>query len=117
MTSKKRGPAKPGPGRPKGSRNKATILRENEQMIVEDIMAKATDCAMGYSVQMIENLARIALDPEVAMGVRVSASNAVLDRSIGRPIQQQTLTVKGNVTLTGILESIAAKGVDLNSVD
>ena len=116
MSNKKPTPPPPGPGRPKGSRNKKTIANL-ERDVVEDLLTKVRDLAESYSERMLINLAEIALDAQAPAGVRVTASNAILDRSVGKPVQQQTVSVKGTFALTGILESIAAKGVNLNDVD
>jgi hypothetical protein len=69
----KRGGARPGAGRPKGSPNKAT--------------AGLRDLARKYTDGALETLSTIMDDKNAPAAARVSAANALLDRGYGKPSQ------------------------------
>lgn len=99
-----------GAGRPLGSKNDRAKLKE-------ELSVRVKDLASGYSESAILTLAEICADPDVPPAQRISAANSILDRSIGKPVQQSEVSHKGNVSLIHILDQIRAKGVDLNDVD
>lgn len=70
-----RGGKRPGAGRPKGSRNRATVAAGGRTL---------TELARAASPRMIEVLERIALDPAMTPAARVSAANGILDRALPR---------------------------------
>lgn len=73
--SAKIGSGKPGPGRPKGSRNKIT---EQHRKTISALAADYTEDAL----RALVDVARNGQD-----GPRVSAANALLDRAYGKPTQ------------------------------
>ena len=78
-----RGGKRPGAGRPKGSRNKAT----------DEQLAGITALAQSHSEAAMRSLVHIATNGE-SEAARVSAANAILDRGYGKP--PQSLEHKGD---------------------
>jgi hypothetical protein len=78
-----RGGARPGAGRPKGSRSAAT---KQEQARISDLAREHADTALTA-------LVNIARDGE-SEAARVSAANAILDRAYGKPVQAMEHTGK-----------------------
>ncbi|MFD2500822.1 hypothetical protein ACFSTI_20755 [Rhizorhabdus histidinilytica] len=72
----KRGGARPGAGRPKGSRSVATVEQG----------ATLAELARKHAPTAIRTLAQIARKGE-SESARVAAANALLDRGFGRPTQ------------------------------
>ncbi len=71
-----RGGPRPGSGRPKGAKDKAT----------REAGATIGELARKHGVTAIETLAQIALTGE-SESARIAASNALLDRGYGKPPQ------------------------------
>ena len=71
-----RGGARPGAGRPKGSRSAAT----------KDQIATISDMAKDHGKAALDALVQIATAGE-SEAARVSAANAILDRGFGKPAQ------------------------------
>ena len=65
-------------GRPKGSRNKVT--------------AEIKELAQEYGPEALATLAGIMRDAAAPHQARVAASNALLDRGYGKPVQANELT-------------------------
>lgn len=74
-----RGGKRPGAGRPKGARDKATV----------EAGATIAELARVHSGTALKTLAKIAKEGE-SESARVSAANALLDRGYGRPPQALT---------------------------
>lgn len=66
-----RGGKRPGAGRPRGSRNRATVAAGGRTL---------TELARDLSPSMLGVLAKIAADPTMSPSARVAAANSVLDR-------------------------------------
>lgn len=79
----KRGGKRPGAGRPKGSRDTATI---EQRGTIEELARSHAPAAMATLVTIAETG-----DSEAA---RVSAANAILDRGYGKPSQAHELSGK-----------------------
>ena len=80
----KRGGARPGAGRPKGSRNRAT---DQHKATLEELARSYTEVA----IQALVNIAQ-AGESESA---RVSAASAILDRGYGKPHQATSVSGPG----------------------
>ena len=80
-TAKRRGGRRPGAGRPKGSRNKATLAREVAGRTLTELAREATTAA-------VDTLRDVMTDPAVPGSARVAAATALLDRAYGRPAQR-----------------------------
>lgn len=70
------GGARPGAGKPKGSRNKATLAQK----------ATLSDMAKALAPQALQALQDVMLNGQ-SESARVAAANAILDRGYGRPLQ------------------------------
>lgn len=81
----KMGGARPGSGRPKGSKNRATIAH---RLTISEAAQSHTDVAL-------QALVDIATRGE-SEAARVSAASHLLDRGYGRPPQSIETTVKGS---------------------
>lgn len=90
-----RGGARPGAGRPKGSREAATKVAQ--QTIAE--------LAKKYAPQAIEALAQIMIAGE-SESARVAAANAILDRGYGKPTQAVNIGGQDGGPLTMITRRI-----------
>ena len=77
MSGNGHGGRRPGAGRPAGSKNPVTLLREAR---AEELVRLGRD-RLGA---MLEVVADIAEDPEAPPGVRLAAANSFLDRLAGR---------------------------------
>lgn len=75
------GGRRPGAGRPKGARNKAT----------GEVKALLTDLCMPHAPQAVQTLVDIACRGE-SEAARVAASQAILDRAYGKPVQATEIT-------------------------
>jgi hypothetical protein len=80
-----KGGKRPGAGRPKGSLNKAT--------------ADVKQIAGVYSEKAIKTLAAIMDDEGAPAAARVAASNAILDRTYGKPTQSVDASVAASAPL------------------
>lgn len=72
------GGSRKGAGRPKGSRNKATLARAAG-------LPDAVEAARAYAGQAFEVLAEVMGDSEAPASARVKAAGMLLDRAYGRP--------------------------------
>lgn len=72
-----RGGARPGAGRPKGSKNKVT----------EEKRKRLADLAQEYTSEAVTTLAEVMRDTEAPHAARVNAATAMLDRGHGKPVQ------------------------------
>lgn len=79
-----RGGKRPGAGRKKGSRNRATVA---QRMSISELAQSHAEVAM-------KTLAEIAAKGE-SETARVSAANAILDRGFGKPPQAHQHTGRG----------------------
>lgn len=84
----KRGGARPGGGRPKGSRDAATIAQRGT----------LADLARQYTDMALKTLFEVARDGQ-SEAARVTAASAILDRGYGRPAQAVELTGKDGADL------------------
>lgn len=75
-----RGGARPGAGRPKGSREAAT---KKQQATIAELARK-------YTHEAIQALVDVMSSKEETGSARVAAANALLDRGYGKPIQATT---------------------------
>ena len=85
------GGARPGAGRPKGSKNKSTLAREAvaEILDVEDAqMLEAAVHRRGH--QMLAELERIVMDPTQPAGARIMAARVALPFMLPRKVTLQT---------------------------
>ncbi|WP_288950455.1 hypothetical protein [uncultured Paracoccus sp.] len=73
----KHGGKRPGAGRPAGAQDKATRQRK----------ATITELAQSYGEDALRTLAEVMRDSEAPHSARVAASNALLDRGYGKPMQ------------------------------
>jgi hypothetical protein len=71
------GGARRGAGRPKGSKNKVT----------EEQKLKLWELAMAAAPDALLTLVEVARDKSAPPAARVSASNSILDRALGKPAQ------------------------------
>lgn len=104
------GGPRPNSGRKKGS---VGLGEMTKQAVAERVQ----DLANGYSKMAINTLAEIAKDKENPASTRVSAANAILDRSIGKPKQEAEVKHSGQVNLISILEKIRTKNINLDDID
>lgn len=74
------GGARPGAGRPKGSREAATKAQQ----------ATIAELARSYAPKAIEALVEVMQD-KLAGSARVAAANSLLDRGYGKPVQGVSL--------------------------
>ena len=81
ITKGKRGGARPGSGRPKGVRDKAT---GEQRASLEELARTHTELALGV-------LVKVAQEGE-SESARVGAANSILDRGYGRPRQAMDVT-------------------------
>lgn len=95
--SGKHGGARPGAGRPKGSRD--AVTKEHQSTIAE--------LARAHGPMALQTLVNIARSEASSEGARVAAANAILDRAYGKPLQGVDLT--GSVGLIVTLESDAER--------
>ena len=72
------GGKRPGAGRPKGSRNKATLARAAG-------LPDAVAAARAYAAQAFDVLAEVMGDAEAPAAARVKAATELLNRAYGRP--------------------------------
>ena len=70
------GGTRPGAGRPKGARSRAT----------KQAKATLTELAKAYAPEALETLAKVMREGE-SDAARVSAANSILDRGYGKPVQ------------------------------
>ncbi len=82
----------PGPGRPKGVRNKAT--------------KELGEAARAYTASALETLHRICLQGE-SEAARVSAACALLDRGHGKPKQQQEVKLDSSDAFLKVWQAIS----------
>lgn len=82
-----RGGKRPGAGRKKGSRNKAT----------DEQLGSLTDMAQSHAPLALEALVSIAHGGE-SEAARVAAANAILDRGYGKPVQGVEHEISGSLT-------------------
>ena len=87
---------KPGPGRPKGSKNK----------VGAELKATIAQLCSPHVKTAISTLVEIAKNGETE-AARVSASNSILDRVYGKP--KQDVGVDVSVSIVDALETIAAR--------
>lgn len=78
MADNGHGGARPGAGRPKGSRNKATLARAAG-------LPDAVAAARTYAAQAFDVLAEVMGDTEAPASARVKAATELLNRAYGRP--------------------------------
>lgn len=78
------GGRRPGAGRPKGARTKAT--------------ADIREAAQQYTEQALATLVEVMNSSEHPAAARVSAANALLDRGYGKPKQSLDVDVEAEVT-------------------
>ena len=84
------GGARPGAGRPKGSKNKSTLAKEAvaEILDVEDAqMLEAAVHQRGH--QMLIELERIVMDPTQPLGARIMAARVALPFMLPRKVTLQ----------------------------
>lgn len=72
------GGRRPGAGRPKGSKNRATLAREAG-------LPDAVEAARAYAVAAWRALAEVMKDPKAPAAARVKAASEILSRAYGRP--------------------------------
>ncbi len=70
-----------GAGRPAGSRNKATLVREADAKTLTDLAREKTEAAL-------KALESVMNDANASASARVAAAVALLDRAWGRPAQR-----------------------------
>lgn len=80
----KRGGFRAGAGRPKGSRNKATLLEKRT----------IVDLAKDHAPAALAALVRVMTAPNAPLPAVVAAANSLLDRGYGRPVQSLEHTGK-----------------------
>lgn len=78
----KRGGSRPGAGRPKGAKSRATV----------EAKATLSDLAKAYAPAALETLSTIMRSADASDSARVAAANALLDRGYGKPAQAMTLS-------------------------
>lgn len=107
-------PCKPGEthnpnGRPKGRKNISTYLKEflqatestelnSEPMraVLENLKKAGFDCG---SAALAYNMYKLALDKDTKPELRLKATESILDRMEGKPVQKTELTGKDGETL------------------
>jgi hypothetical protein len=104
------GGPRPNSGRKKGQLGPSEATSQK-------IAERVQDLANGYSLMAIETLADIARNTATPPSTRVSAANAILDRSIGKPKQEAEVKHTGQVSLIAILDKIRAKNINLDDID
>ena len=77
----KRGGSRPGAGRPKGAKSRATV----------EAKATLSDLAKQYAPDALRTLSEIMRTSE-SDSARVAAANSLLDRGYGKPAQAMTLS-------------------------
>lgn len=77
----KRGGSRPGAGRPKGAKSRATI----------EAKATLSDLAKAYTADALRTLSEVMQNSE-SDSARVAAANSLLDRGYGKPAQAMTLS-------------------------
>lgn len=87
-----RGGKRPGAGRPKGAPNKVTA----------DVKA----IALEYSQEAVDTLAEVMRDKGAPAAARVAASNAILDRGFGKPMQSVDASIDAKVTTKELPASV-----------
>ena len=86
MTLNGHGGKRPGAGRPKGRRNRATLAREAG-------LPDAVEAARALVDDVWEMLGAVVRDPEAPAAARVRAGLAILDRAYGKPPLPKTRSV------------------------
>jgi len=79
-----RGGARPGAGRPKGSKNKVT----------EQKRKRLADLAQEYTEEALQALVSVVRDETAQYSAKVNAATALLDRAHGKPVQSTEVTGK-----------------------
>ena len=79
MNANGHGGKRRGAGRPKGSRNRATLAREAG-------LPDAVEAARAHAAQAFEVLAGVMGDTEAPASARVKAAGMLLDRAYGRAV-------------------------------
>lgn len=78
----KRGGSRPGAGRPKGAKSRATV----------EAKATLSDLAKAYTAEALATLSSIMQSGTASDSARVAAANSLLDRGYGKPAQAMTLS-------------------------
>ena len=99
----KRGGKRPGAGKPKGAKNKATVKQK----------ATLQDLARKHTKEALATLLYVAKEGE-SEAARVSAANSLLDRGYGKPAQAITGKDGGPLELT-LIERIIVDPEDSDS--
>ena len=93
------GGKRPGAGRPKGSRNVATV---KQQRRLSDIAKEHTNDAIAALVEVCKTGSDSA---------RVAAANSILDRAYGKPLQQTEVTSPdGSATFPSVIQFVPISG-------
>lgn len=83
-----RGGARPGAGRPKGSKNRR--FRRRSQVEVQEMGA-------GYTGEAVATMIRAMRAPDSSWGEKLKASDMLLNHTYGRPAQQVQVAMRGVV--------------------
>lgn len=100
----KQGGARPGAGRPRGSKSRTTIRHGDGKSIVE--------LAREAAPRLIPILLEIAEDRDSPAAARVTAINTIWDRAHGKALQTMEHTGKDGAPLFSFLSSLASDDDD-----